>query len=227
MKSNLEIDGIGNVRIVKRKGAKNMRIRLSPNGQVVLSMPRWAPKKAGVFFLNQHKGWINENRTDYDNRIYDGKSLGRAFKLRVVSTNKKRIISKLENNELTINLPKGVTLDDKKVLKHINDALKQKTKDDIFKKLEILSLKHGLNYKSVKTKLLTSRWGSCNSKKEIVLNGYLPQLPEELLEYVLMHELMHTKHMHHGKNFWQDLEELLPSTKQLKKELKKYQPRIY
>jgi predicted metal-dependent hydrolase len=87
-------------------------------------------------------------------------------------------------------------------------------------RLETLAQKYNCTYASVTTRKLTSRWGSCDSRKQITLSIYLMQLSWELIDYVIIHELAHTTHQHHQADFWEEVERMLPSWKTLRKELK-------
>lgn len=66
-------------------------------------------------------------------------------------------------------------------------------------------------------------WGSCSRRQNLSFNWRLVLLPEELMDYVILHELTHLKHMNHSKAFWRELEYILPGAKQLNKQLKKYE----
>jgi predicted metal-dependent hydrolase len=83
-----------------------------------------------------------------------------------------------------------------------------------------------LSYHSVKVKRLASRWGSCSSNKVITLNFFLMQLPWPLIDYVLIHELIHTRHMNHSPDFWNDFERIHPGAKNTRNILKQYRPVI-
>ncbi|MBL0725766.1 MAG: DUF45 domain-containing protein [Alphaproteobacteria bacterium] len=76
-------------------------------------------------------------------------------------------------------------------------------------KVEEISQRTGLRYKSMKIKTVKTIWGSCSSKKNINLSSRLILLPKNLIEYVITHELVHTKHQNHGKLFWAELNFLM------------------
>jgi hypothetical protein len=87
-----------------------------------------------------------------------------------------------------------------------------------------LAQKHGFEYSSVSVKRLKGRWGSCDQHQNIVLNLYLMQLPWELIDYVLLHELTHTRILRHGPDFWAAMQRVLPNVKAIRKEMKQHQP---
>lgn len=67
-----------------------------------------------------------------------------------------------------------------------------------------------------------TNWGSCSPRNNITLNFALLFVPAELLEYVILHELAHTKKRDHSKEFWAELARTLPDYKTRKKELRRY-----
>jgi predicted metal-dependent hydrolase len=68
---------------------------------------------------------------------------------------------------------------------------------------------------------MKTRWGSCSSKNNISLNSSLVFLPEALIRYVCLHELVHTIHKNHGRVFWEALTGILPEALMLRKGVKK------
>lgn len=74
----------------------------------------------------------------------------------------------------------------------------------------------------IQTRAQKTRWGSCSSNNTISLNVYLLQLPQELKEYVYLHELIHLEEMNHGVKFWEKLDKLCPGAKNKQKLLQKY-----
>ena len=89
-------------------------------------------------------------------------------------------------------------------------------------RLKYLAEKHGFKYNRVALRNQKTRWGSCSSKNNINLNINLASLPQELMDYVILHELTHIKIKNHSKDFWNHLEKHIPNPKKQNKKLKNY-----
>lgn len=82
-----------------------------------------------------------------------------------------------------------------------------------------------LPYNKVTISKARSRWGSCSSKRDISLSFYLMLLPAHLMDYVILHELAHTREMNHGPKFWELLNQLTDGKAlALRKELRMHRP---
>lgn len=88
------------------------------------------------------------------------------------------------------------------------EELKRKALAWLPRRLEELAGKHGFVYTRVKISRSRGRWGSCSSKASINLSLFLMLLPEHLIDYVLLHELCHTREMNHGPRFWKLMDEV-------------------
>ena len=94
-------------------------------------------------------------------------------------------------------------------------------------RLEVLAGKHGLQYSRCTVRDSHSRWGSCSSKGSISLSIYLVLLPDELIDYIILHELCHTVEMNHGERFWAMLDGFCDGkSRELRRVLKKHFPGI-
>jgi hypothetical protein len=91
---------------------------------------------------------------------------------------------------------------------------------DFARRLEIFSSKLGVSFTSFNLSNAGSRWGSCNSRKEIRLNWRLLQAPPHIINYVVCHELAHLKEMNHSAKFWATVASIYPDYKLAEKELK-------
>jgi predicted metal-dependent hydrolase len=106
-------------------------------------------------------------------------------------------------------------------------ALRSQAATLLPQRLEQLATKHDFSYTSVAIKQLKSRWGSCDQNGNITLNLFLMQLPWDCIDYVLLHELLHTRIMQHGPVFWGALTEVLPNHKELRRTIRGYQPVLH
>ena len=98
---------------------------------------------------------------------------------------------------------------------------------DFARRLEILSAKLGVVTPQLFLSNAKSRWGSCNSKKEIRLNWRLLQAPPHIINYVICHELAHLKEMNHSAKFWAVVASIYPDYKTAEKELKAWSPKLH
>ncbi len=89
------------------------------------------------------------------------------------------------------------------------------------KRIEEIATKTGLSFNQIKINGATKRWGSCNSKKIINLTWRLILLPEFIIEYIIIHELSHTKHLNHSYKFWDLVLQHCPNYKKAEKWLNK------
>lgn len=88
--------------------------------------------------------------------------------------------------------------------------------------LAYYSKKMRLKYKEFKITETKTTWGTCNSSKKLTFNLRLSMAPKEVIEYVVVHELAHLKHMNHDRSFWNLVGRYLPDYKERQSYLKKY-----
>ena len=89
-------------------------------------------------------------------------------------------------------------------------------------RLAELAEDHNFDYGKVSIRSQKTRWGSCSSQNNISLNQNLLHLPDYLIDYVLLHELTHTRVKNHSSKFWNELEKVCPDAKEMRKRLKTY-----
>jgi predicted metal-dependent hydrolase len=92
----------------------------------------------------------------------------------------------------------------------------------LLKRTQALSKRHHLPFNRLFVRNQRTRWGSCSGKNNISLNVNLVRLPDELIDYTILHELVHTRVKNHGKAFWERLEALVGDSKGLDKKLNAY-----
>jgi len=92
----------------------------------------------------------------------------------------------------------------------------------IASRLEALASQYGFTYNKASIRNQKTCWGSCSRENNISLNIQLARLPAELTDYVILHELLHTRIKSHEPVFWEALEKVLPGAKRRARELKGY-----
>ena len=104
-----------------------------------------------------------------------------------------------------------------------DEALRAKAKAWLKPRLAELAAKYGFTYNKVFIRNNLTNWGSCSNRGNISLNMQLMRLPEELRDYVILHELCHLKQLNHGAEFHALLDSLCGGReKELRRQLRKY-----
>ena len=227
------LDNLGEIKIVKRRGAKNLALRVNPSGEVRISMPLGLPYIVGLAFAKRQQRWIIRNKSRHALKLLtNGSRIGKAHRLTIIQN---PIIAKPASIKIVhapncIEVRTNLSPDNKslqnKILKACEAAIIREAKQLLPQRLNYLADKYKLSFKEVGIKKLSARWGSCSPSGNITLNCFLMQLPWELIDYVLVHELTHLDHPNHSQDFWQSLEQKLPNTKQLRKQLRGHHPSL-
>jgi len=97
-----------------------------------------------------------------------------------------------------------------------------RAKRKLTRRLKYLAEKHGFSYNRVFIRNQKTRWGSCSHKNNISLNMKIIRLPEELMDYVILHELAHIRFKNHSNDFWTELNRLVGNGKGIASRLRDY-----
>ena len=97
-----------------------------------------------------------------------------------------------------------------------------KARIQLTSRLNRLAKAHGFTFNRVSIRSQKTRWGSCSRNNNISLNVKLVLLPEDLVDYVILHELVHTWIHNHSKNFWEELDRYVGNSKAFASRLRKY-----
>jgi predicted metal-dependent hydrolase len=89
-------------------------------------------------------------------------------------------------------------------------------------RLRELAARHGFQFNKATVKNQRTLWGSCSHRNNINLNVNLLRLPEELRDYVILHELVHTLHKNHSRVFWRELDRFVGDAKRLQRRLRQF-----
>lgn len=224
----LHIEGIGTVTLQKRRGTRNIRLLIRGN-DVKVTMPLWAPYSQALEYLESKKQWIKQHLGEMP-VITDGSYIGKSHQLRLEPSHSGAIQTRVTTDSVIVKVPKGGSLQftdlQHKILTASERALRAQSSTLVAPRVSDLALEHGFEHRNISFKKLKSRWGSCDHDSNLVFNIYLVQLPWELIDYVIIHELAHTKHHNHSREFWDVVKEYSPDYKRLRKSLKSYHPHV-
>jgi predicted metal-dependent hydrolase len=106
------------------------------------------------------------------------------------------------------------------------DIDKAKAEEILLPRLRALAEKYGFTYNRVSIRGQKTRWGSCTHNNNLNLNMKILVLPDEIIDYVLLHELVHTRIYNHSRKFWNELSKYVPNAKEMDKRLREYDLRF-
>lgn len=227
--TTINIPDIGDVEFSKNPRAKSIRIHIN-GSKVKVTYPRYVSRLLAKSYVISKKTWVNQHRTT-SHTFYSGDLIGKQHKLVLENTNSEKFTSKTSDDTLLVKVPAKIgqqsLLAQSKIKKKIEQILKTECEDLITKRVKDIAYENILNFKSINYKKLTRRWGSCDNKHNVIINIYLVQLPWDLINYVIVHELAHTVELNHSPKFWQIVESILPQYRIAKKKLKDHSPEAY
>lgn len=236
---NITIEGIGQVKLLKNKRVKKFILKLEPVSNLpVLTFPAGISYKDAAFFIIHNKTWFLEAKERLLERLqgiteYSDKKTfyTEHHKLEFIKRDSSIFTLKYSGNKAVIYCPKNTNFSDpeiqRKLRAMVDRIYKKEAAEHLPGRVENLAKKHGFSYKDIQIKSMKSRWGSCSGENVIQLNSHVVRLPENLQDYVILHELAHTVEKNHGEGFWKLLDESHPETKESDDELKDYHPSIY
>ena len=201
--------------IIYDRRRKRLMIQVLPGGKVVLKAPLGTPKKQLNSFLEQHAGWIAEKRTLMAKvaepaqalRFVQGELLwlaGRQYPLHLAGKGPKELFFKQVQGFF---LASG---EQKNGAERLKAYYREYTRRAVTAIAARYANKWGLQVKSIRITGAKKRWGSCSQQNSLNFSLRLAMVPPEALEYVVVHELAHTRHHDHSRAFWTFLGQMLP-----------------
>jgi predicted metal-dependent hydrolase len=205
-----EIEGIGTVIFTRRKDTKRISVRVRPDGIIIVNHPWFASQNEVLGFVMQNNQWIitHQKKMEEKRVLYSSntnlKIKNHAIEISKVEQGKLQAGSK--GNRVVITIPQEMDENSEQVQsfikKVITEVCRKEAKDLLPVRTKELALVHGLTYQKIFIKNLKSKWGSCSSTGNINLNVSLMLLPDHLIDYIILHELAHTREHNHGPGFW-------------------------
>lgn len=220
---------LGEVAVRRSSRARGIRIRVGTDGKLVVSAPPLTPLFVIKQTIRASRGSLEKLREATPVRHYaHGDQLGQSHQLAVIPGT--ALDARVKDRTLELSLPPSQRIEDAAVQAVIREAvsklLRKEAKVYLTARLRILAERHGFAYEMIRFTHAATRWGSCSSHGTISLNIALMSLPLELIDYVLIHELCHTRQMNHSKAFWAEVAQIDPHYKLHRRQLKTKSPHI-
>lgn len=211
-KSQENVSGSGLEYQLLRSRRKYLRLTVNREGKLIVSAPMQCSLREIEDFIRRHERWIlSRMRMKNAVTLSDGETVplcGTDYTIR---------------NGRRAALADGcVVLPEEGRTEAFIALLKRLAQTRMQTLLDAISNRYCLRYASMKITSARGRWGSCNSQKKICFSFRTVFLPDELAEYLAVHELCHTVRMNHSPDFWREVERILPDYLSRRKALKGY-----
>lgn len=208
IKNILDYKGIGEVSYIRSNRARNLSIRINQQGNIRVTIPRFVSQSMAERFFLSKQQWV----------------LARLKELSIRDCGKSMPVDggtiQIRGREHPVRMLQG----DENVEEAIWRVLRRVALNYLPDRVKKLSEEHGFNISGLKIRRMKTRWGSCTARGSINLNCWLMMIPEYLSDYVILHELVHTRIPNHGERFWQELDSVTGGlSRQYRKELRKHQ----
>jgi predicted metal-dependent hydrolase len=200
------------VHLVRSVRSKRYLLRLQDDGSARLTIPRRGSRAEAIRFLERSEAWLRKRHDDWMARAAqrqpcrDGTRIlfrGEEVDLRVELRDDRAVLS-LAGETIWNVLP----AEDYRPA--VNAHLRALAERELPTRTRELAHQHGISIRSVTVRAQKTRWGSCSSRGAISLNWRLIEAPPFVVDYLIVHELMHRREMNHSARFWKQVAEAFP-----------------
>jgi len=213
------------IEFVRMRRARRYIVRVRPDGTVRVTIPRGGSSAEATRFLQRHSAWVASERA----RVHaasvtpawtEGATMmlrGEMVTMEVGVDSRGRRIVRYGERTVVLN-----ATDDLRGC--IEADLRALARDELGRRLHAFADDHGLKVAGLTIRNQRSRWGSCSRAGRIALNYRLVQMPVQVCDYVLLHELMHLKEQNHSRRFWRLVESACPDFRLAERWLRRHGP---
>lgn len=204
---------------------KTLSIKIDRTGKLIVSAPKYIDKNLIFKFLNEKEKWIIEKQNaikstmDINNDLFNYDQilfLGKKYNVVPIKNQGEILLT-----EGTLCIPQKNMFSTKKITESLKKWYIQNAEVILIDRTKELLNHLNLKYKSISIINSKVKWGMCDSKKNIYLNYKLLFLSHSLIDYVIMHEIIHLIELNHSKKFYNELKRVLPDYKARQQQLKK------
>jgi putative zinc protease len=222
----------GEIKIRKNKLARSVKLSVGVDGSLRASIPYYSPEFAVRRLVNGNRDEIRKMLATHNtkNSYQDGDLIGKTHTLFLRKISGEEIKISNEGNQILVQIPQELAFENplvqSEIRKTVSKILRKQAKAYLPRRISFLAEKYDFNFEKLRFSHTGTRWGSCSSSGTISLNIALMNLPHHLIDYVIIHELCHTRQMNHSSKFWQEVEKYCPDYKKYVQEIKQFSPSI-
>ena len=191
----------------RRVGCRRISISVGRGGRIVVTRPWYVSQRVALEFVNQKKEWIVAAR-QRATKSAESPTITTGYRTR---THTLRIASGARNsytitpNEVAVTLTSDIdpTSDagQQMIRTAVIETLRAEAHLALPPMVERLAAKYGFSHNGLTIKNIHSKWGSCSTTNHLNFSLYMMLLPDELIEFIILHELCHTVHKNHSAHF--------------------------
>jgi predicted metal-dependent hydrolase len=207
--------------------ARRLSVRVYPGGRVEVVVPPGASPAAVQKFIGTHRQWIHRRVADLstsagvvdEHRPESIKlaAIGQHYAVEYQHSAERAARAYVAGNGVLI--VRGPLHNDRAILLALRRWLAGVAQQELGRKLAEVAEAGAFRYSRAQIRRQRTRWGSCSASGTISLNLCLLFLRPEIVRYLLVHELCHTRHMNHSQRFWSLVESFEPDYRALDREL--------
>lgn len=209
------------IKYKKHPFSKNIKVTLKKEGEILVTMPYLCPYKTARNFLISNFEKIKAFKIE--KKKLDPNLSTKFDTLKIIPSDILKTIVK--NNIVNFYYPNDEDFYCSKIQNALKEAhfkaIKIEAKNYLIQRLDFLAKKYNFSYGKVTLRNQKTRFGSCSFNNNINLNINLMNYDFDVIDYVLIHELCHTRIKNHSERFWLEVEKYCPEHKKLRKALKK------
>lgn len=190
------------VAIIKRE-VKHVRLRVTEDARIELVVPADFTEGQAELILRKKKDWIDRQLQFFRSHVAAAPNLAAdqlllfGTRFRVVYCAELGLQVRCDNGSSTLHT--GRNFNDQVVRER---WLRSIARSYFKRRLEELAALHGFSYRKLLVKGQRTRWGNCSPSRNISLNWRLIHAPKPVIDYVMLHELLHTQIPNHSQRFW-------------------------
>ncbi len=230
----VQVESLGEVRFSQNSRSRRIRLSVRADRTILVSFPVWVTFREAAAFMTQHTGWIRSRISEKETRWHE------LTPESVIHTRYHTVAFEVapggfrvtgSDGRFRIGVPGKESMQSQEFRNFFHKVMtavyRQEAIGYLPGRTEELARQWGFRYNRLTIRNNRSNWGSCSAANNISLNLQLMQLPDELTDFILLHELVHTKVKNHGPDFWRMLDGVTGGqARRLAREIKKYSPRV-